>query len=349
MNSTYNDTIQSPHPTLHCLKVKEMQSKVLLKLYTLMLKIRLAEEAVAECYLKQEITMYIHLYIGQEAIATGICMHLKKGDFIFSNHRSHGHFVARGGGLKPLFSELFGRLTGCSKGKGGSMHLVDAAKGYMGSSSIVAGNIPISVGCALAFKLSGTRNIAVSFFGDGAVDEGVFYESLNFAALKNLPVLFVCENNFYAICSHQLKRQSSDNIFEKARVFGVSSKRLDGNDVLKIYTEAGKIIKGMREGGGPYLLECRTYRWMGHAGPKEDWELGYRTKEELNYYKTRCPIKRLEKLLFKKKILNEHLRLKIRASILKEIEEAKTFARKSPWPKRSHLLKDVFSKRRISL
>lgn len=323
--------------------------KELLSLYEKMIRIRLVEEAVADCYKKKEISMYIHLYVGQEAIASAICTNLNKDDFVYSNHRSHGHYIAQGGNLKAFFAELFGRQTGCSSGKGGSMHLIDLGVGYMGSSSIVGGNIPIAVGTGLALKLKHSKNIAVSFFGDGACDEGVLYESLNFAALKKLPVFFVCENNFYAICSHQSKRQALDNIYKKARVFGVPAERVDGNDGMKLYLKVKNIVRGIREGNGPYFLECRTYRWMGHAGPSSDDSLAYRSKADIEYWKKRCPIRRLEDYLFKKKILTESQRAGFIQKINKQIQEALEFARKSPFPGISQLNKDIFSQKRIVL
>ena len=310
-----------------------------------MLEIRLSEERIAAMHLKKEITGPVHLYTGQEAIAAGVCAHLNKDDYVFSNHRSHGHFIAKGACLEALFAELFGRLGGCSKGKGGSMHLVDTSVGYMGSSSIVAGNIPICVGVGLALKLKRSRNISVCFFGDGAVDEGAFYESLNFASLKDLPVFFVCENNFYAICSHQSKRQKNDDIYKRSIALGVPAKRLDGNDVLEIEAESARIIKSMRRQQGPYLIECRTYRWMSHAGPKEDTHLGYRCQEELDYWKSRCPIKRMEGFLFKKNIITKQQSMDIRSDILGRIDQAVSFARRSPAPASCDLLEDVTSKR----
>ena len=329
--------------------MRSFPAGTLLKLYTMMLRLRMAEEAIAERYVDKEICMYIHLYIGQEAIATGVCANLSKDDYVYSNHRSHGHYLAQGGSLKCLFSELMGRATGCSSGKGGSMHLIDTSVGYMGSSSIVAGNIPIAVGTALALAMRRTRRISVTFFGDGAADEGVFYESLNFAALKGLPVLFVCENNFYAICSHQSKRQKFDNIFKRCGVFGVPGMRIDGNDVSRVYAASRDIITAMRGGKGPYLLECRTYRLLGHGGPKYDTDLGYRTKKELEYWQVKCPIRRLEKFLFGKGALNDQIKARIVRRVEREIDEAIDFARKSPVPKRCDLVKDVTSGKRMRI
>ena len=227
------------------------------------------------------------------------------------------------------------------------MHLVDTSCGYMGSSSIVGGNIPISVGSALALKSKRSKNISVCFFGDGAVDEGAFYEGLNFASLKRLPIFFICENNFYAIYSHQLKRQKEDNIFRKSIALGVGAKRLDGNDAIEVWGEAKEIIKRMRRGEGPYLIECRTYRWMAHSGPRENQHLGYTIKGELDYWKSMCPIKRLEAYLSKKRLITEKQRASIKTKIMNDIDKAISFAKRRPFPGKDDLLRDVTSKRKI--
>ena len=249
-----------------------------LALYKNMLRIRLAEEMIAKKYSEGEIRLGIHLCIGQEAIAAGVCENLQKGDYIFSNHRSHGHYIAGNGDLPELFAELYGKASGCSSGKGGSMHLFDGRIGYLGSSSIVGGNTALAVGTALASKYFNLPRVTVCFVGDGTVDEGTFYEALSFAALKELPVLFVCENNFYAIFSHIKARQKYDNIYRRYREIGVPGKRIDGNDPLKVYEVSKRLIEEIRNEygeGGPLSKET-------HNALKKPIETLSRAVEELS-------------------------------------------------------------------
>lgn len=325
----------------------KLTKKEVLDLYRNMLKIRLTEERVSQEYLEGRIRLFIHLYIGQEAVATGVCKNLQKGDYIFSSHRSHGHYIAANGDLNKLFAELYGKASGCSSGKGGSMHLFDKSVGYLGSSSIVGGSIPIAVGTALTSKYLKLPRVTVCFFGDAAVDEGVFYESLNFAALKKLPVLFVCENNSYAIFSHISVRQKFDNIYKRYKEMGIPGERVDGNDVLKVYKTSKQLVKKIRKGEGPFLLECRTYRWMAHAGPLSDESLGYRSIKEIEKWRKRCPVKRLEKYMIKENIVKNDDLIRIRKKISDDIQKAVLFAENSEFPNKEHLLKDVMSKKKI--
>lgn len=310
----------------------------------MMLKIRLFEERIVQLYPQQEIRTPVHLYIGQEAIAAGVCFYLEREDYCFTNHRSHGHCIAKGITLPSIMAELYGKKTGCCKGKGGSMHLADIDQGILATSAIVGGGIPLAVGAALSLKFKKSKNIAVTFFGDGAVDQGVFYESMNFAALKKLPVLFVCENNFYATNSPLKARQSQDNIFQKGEVFGIKGFRCDGNNALEILKISGELIQKIRRGSGPFLLECRTYRWKGHVGPDGDIEKGCRPKSELNFWVKKCPIKKLQDYLLHKGVLSEEKIKKIRDQIQKEIAIAYDFARKSPLPNIKEVYTDVYYK-----
>ncbi len=321
---------------------KKVKSKDLIKIYSVMLKIRLFEERIIQLYPQQEIRTPVHLYIGQEAIAAGVCYYLKKEDYCFTNHRSHGHCIAKGISLQSIMAELYGKKTGCCKGKGGSMHLADADQGILATSAIVGGGIPLAVGAALSLKFKKSKNIAVTFFGDGAVDEGMFYESLNFAALKKLPVLFVCENNFYATNSPLKARQPLDNIFKKGRIFGIDGFRCDGNDAIEVLDISRRLIEKIRRGCGPFLLECRTYRWKGHVGPDSDVEKGCRPQYELESWIKKCPIKRLESHLLKKKILTKEKIEKIHCQIQDEITIAHDFAKNSPFPDIEALCKDVY-------
>ncbi len=318
------------------------RADILLKSFTTMLKIRLFEERLIALYPEQEMKTPVHLYIGQEAIAAGVCSYLTDEDYLFSTHRCHGHCIAKGMPLTEMMAEFYGKKTGCCKGKGGSMHLVDPSVGILATSAIVGGGIPLAVGAALSIKFKKTKNIAVVFFGDGAVDEGVFFESLNFASLKKLPVLFVCENNFYATNSHVRKRQPLNNIFQRGRIFGVPGICCDGNDLVKISKIAGSLISKIRRYGGPYLMECRTYRWMGHVGPDCDEKKGCRPAREVKSWKGKCPVKKIEQYLLKKKILRREDLIHMRAEIKQEIDKAVDYAKKSPFPEPQDVCQDVY-------
>jgi TPP-dependent pyruvate/acetoin dehydrogenase alpha subunit len=329
--------------------VNRLTKRETLALYVNMLKIRLAEEMISQKYLEGEIRLAIHLCIGEEAVAAGVCENLQKGDYIFSNHRSHGHYIAGNGDLNKLFAELYGKAGGCSSGKGGSMHLFDSSIGYLGSSSIVGGNIPIAVGTGLASKCLKLPRVTVCFFGDGAADEGTFYEALNFAAIKSLPVLFVCENNFYAIFSNQKVRQKLDNIYRRYREMGVPGIRVDGNDAIKVYEVSKHLIEGIRNGQGPFLMECRTYRWMAHAGPSPDNGLGYRSDQDIKNWRRKCPIQRLENYMLNHKIVEKNYLMRIHRKVSDDIKRAVLYAQNSEYPQKEDLLKDIMSVKKVTL
>ena len=310
----------------------DIPAKTLQAMYRTMLRIRKFEERVAELVSKKEIICPCHLYIGEEAVATGVCAALRKDDYVFSTHRSHGHYIAKGGDIKALMAELYCRATGCSKGRGGSMHLASPDVGLPGSSAIVAGTIPLAVGAALVFSLQKRDSVSVAFFGDGAANEGTFYESLNFASLKKLPVIFVCENNFYSTHMPVSSCLADTDIYKKAEAFNMPGVRVDGNNIMEVFNVAKKAIEDARSGKGPTLIECMTYRWRGHVGPSYDLNKGLRSKEELEYWLNRCPIKMLEEFLLKHSIMLESEKLWIYATIEKEIEEALVFAKESPYP-----------------
>jgi len=322
--------------------VKDIPEKLLKKMYALMLKIRLFEERVGELVSNKEIQTPCHLYIGQEAVATGICLALRKDDYVFSTHRCHGHYIAKGGDTKRLMAEIHCKATGCSKGKGGSMHIVAPNVGFLGSSAIVGGCIPLAVGVALASTMQNNSRVAVTFFGDGAINEGVFYESLNFASLKKLPVIFVCENNFYSTHMSISKIQADTNIYKKAEVFKMQGIRIDGNNVVKVFKETKKAIEHARAGKGPILIECLTYRWRGHVGPSWDLDKPIRPKEEVMWWVNNCPIKRLEQFLLKESILSESEKSLISKKTEEEVEDAIKFAKDSPYPDPEEVLNDVF-------
>jgi len=287
-------------------------------LYTTMLRIRRVEEKIAELLCsKPEIVCPVHLYTGQEAVAAGVCASLRRDDYVFSTHRSHGHYIAKGGDIKALMAELYGKATGCSRGRGGSMHLASPDIGLPGSSAIVAGTIPLAVGAALAFSLRGQDAVSVAFFGDGAANEGA----------THMPV---------AACL------ADTRIYKKAEAFDMPGIRVDGNNIFEVFSTAGKVIENARRGRGPALIECMTYRWRGHVGPNFDLDKGLRTKKELDYWMDRCPIRTLERFLSGHDILSESERARICEDIDKEITEAIAFALESPYPDESELLDNVF-------
>ncbi|MDO8125624.1 MAG: thiamine pyrophosphate-dependent dehydrogenase E1 component subunit alpha [Candidatus Brocadiales bacterium] len=322
--------------------LKSISSDVLRNMYYMMVKIRREGERVAELYPEQEMRCPTHLSIGQEAVAVGVCANLRKDDYAFSLHRCHAHYLAKGGDLKQLIAELYGKKTGCAKGVGGSMHLVAPNVGFMGASSIVAGTIPIAAGTALATAMQGSDRVSVAFFGDAGVEEGTFHETLNFAALKNLPVIFVCENNLYATHSHLLARQAADNIFERGESHRVAGTCVDGNDLLAVYRVTKDAISHCRHGQGPYLIECKTYRWREHVGPYYDYDMGYRSKEELEKWMAKCPLKLYEKMLLENGILSQEDANAITKQVDEEIEEAVAFAKESPFPDEAELLKNIY-------
>lgn len=302
----------------------------------------MTEEKIADLYPEQEMRCPTHLYIGQEAVSSGVCHALKKTDYVFSSYRSHGAYIAKGGSIKKLFAEIYGKVTGCSKGKGGSMHVIAKDVNFMGTSALVAGVIPIAAGAALASLMKKDGKVSVVFFGDGATEEGVFHETLNFAAMKKLPVVFICENNFYATHSHQMTRQAFDNIYKRSSIYNIPGIRVDGNDVLKVHETAANAIDNARKGKGATLIEYRTYRWLEHVGCYYDYELGYRSKEELDKWMKKCPIKTYEAMLLKKRIITQNTIDAMKKDIREEIEEAVSFAKTSPFPEPEEALKDVY-------
>lgn len=319
-----------------------MPRDTLLSMYEMMLRIRKFEEKIVEVYPEQEMRCPTHISIGQEAAAVGVCTVLRRDDCVFSTHRCHAHYLAKGGDPRRMIAELYGKKTGCTGGKGGSMHLTDNSVSMMGTSAIVGASIPLAVGAALAFAMQGSDCVAVSFFGDAGVEQGVFHESLNFAALKQLPVLFVCENNFYSTQTPIAKRQPMDNIFKHGEIYGIPGERIDGNDVLAVYLAANKAVQRCRHGEGPTLLECRTYRWREHVGPYYDYDLGYRTKTEVEEWIARCPVEGWGKRLLKAKITTTADLQLIASKIDEEVESAFVLAKADPVPDEADLFKNVY-------
>jgi TPP-dependent pyruvate/acetoin dehydrogenase alpha subunit len=306
------------------------------RFYKSLYRIRRVEETIAEIYPTDKIKSPVHLSIGQEAVAVGVCEALKPDDIVFGTYRSHAAYLAKGGDLNRMIAELYGKVTGCAKGKGGSMHLVDVAHGVMGASAVVGTTIANAVGYAYALKLRRKDSVVVSFFGDGGTDEGVFHESMNFAALKNLPIIFVCENNFYAIHTHLLKRHNAANLCERARSYGMPAEQIGDNDVFRIHERVGAAVNALRSGEmGPFFFECPTYRLKEHVGPGDDFHLGYRTALEADPWIKNDPVKRLVEMI-------EHPRRRqIEEEAEAEIRAAFAFAEESPFPEAEELFTDI--------
>jgi TPP-dependent pyruvate/acetoin dehydrogenase alpha subunit len=266
-------------------------------LYRVMLRIRRVEEAIAERYAAQEMRCPVHLSIGQEAVAAGVCAALRRQDGVFSGHRAHAHYLAKGGALTAMLAEIYGKAEGCSKGIGGSMHMIDLAAGFLGAVPIVGATVPLAVGAAWAAKLRGEDKVITVFFGDGTFEEGVVYESINFAVLHRLPVLFVCENNLYACYTRLPTRQPERSIHTQAAACGCTAINVDGNDALAVFDAADSAVADLRKGGCPVFIECSTYRWREHCGPNIDDDLGYRPAAEVDQWKAACPVDRLAVML----------------------------------------------------
>ncbi len=309
-----------------------------------MLRIRIVEEELASYYAEQEMRCPVHFCIGQEAVAVGVCQALKDTDSVMSNHRSHGHYLAKGGNLNAMVAELYGRDTGCAYGKGGSMHLIDRSVNFLGATSIVAGTIPVTCGVAFSNKLKNKNSVAAVFFGDAATEEGLFYESLNFAALHKLPVLFICENNLYSVYSPiHVRQPSSRRIHDVALSLGVNSSRVDGNDVETVYQASMKAVNNINSGQGPFFLEAMTYRYLEHCGPNCDIMVGYRTEEELSNWKKKDPVAIYEQYLLDNSIVSEYFIKDARQRILDEIRAAVNFAKSSSLPEADQLIKNVYA------
>jgi len=321
-----------------------MKPETLKQLYYQMLRIRAVEEKIAELYPEQEMRCPVHLCIGQEAVAAGVCANLSRNDYVLSTHRSHAHYLAKGGDLKAMIAELYGKVTGCSKGKGGSMHLVDISVGFLGATPIVGSTVSIAVGVAFGSVMRGEHRVTVVFFGDAAAEEGVFHESLNFTMLKKLPVVFVCENNLYSVQSPLSVRQPEEReIFELAKGHGMESYHGDGNDVIKVYQLVERAIGKARQGGGATFLEFKTYRWREHCGPYDDFDLGYRTESEFQEWRRRCPIDMLkERLLSDGVFCNQDIDDMV-SDLEAEIAEAVVFAKESAFPEKQLLLEHIYA------
>jgi pyruvate dehydrogenase E1 component alpha subunit len=319
--------------------------KFLLGLYRMMCKIRRSEESMVEPIINGDVKCPVHLYTGEEAIATGVCAALLKSDYVFGNHRSHGHYLAKGGDLKTLVAEIYGKETGCARGRGGSMHVIDPENGMLGAAPIVAGTISLATGAALAAKIRKDSKVAVSFFGDGATGEGVLYESLNFASLNSLPIVFVCENNLYATHMPIRECRISDAIFEVGKPCNISSFKVDGNNVLEVYEISKQAVEQCRKNNGPVFMECVTYRMRGHVGPDDNIQgthTDIRPDEEVSAWEKRDPIGHFRQYLLNENRVSESELNLIEADIEKEIEAAYAFTKNSPYPGTEELTRYVY-------
>jgi len=321
----------------------DIDLELISSLHESMLRIRLIEESLAELYKEQEMRTPTHFSIGQEAVAAGVCEALTREDVVYSGHRSHAHFLAKGGDLGGLVAELYGKATGVSRGRGGSVHLSARDVGFIASSAILGETIATAVGSALAFFMDGEARVAVTFFGDGTIDEGIFSESLNFAAVHKLPVIFVCENNLYSTNTTMGARQPAGTVIaDRAEALSVPAQRVDGYDVVAVYEATRAAREFCLAGAGPRFLEVSTYRWREHVGPYEDHHLGYRSLEELQAWMERDPIKATETQLESAEILTPDKLDQRYSRIKEEIEKAVSDAKSSPFPDVKELLEDTY-------
>ncbi len=325
--------------------MEEYSKDFLINLYKVMLRVRLCEESFVDPILKGEIKCPVHLCSGEEAVAVGVCEVLKKTDNIFGSHRSHGHFLAKGGSLKELIAEVYGKETGCSRGRGGSMHLIDPDIGMLGSAPIVAGTISLALGAALASQIRKDRGVSVSFFGDGATGEGVLYESMNFASLKNLPIIFVCENNLYSTHMPISKCRPNNDIYKMADPLDIVAIEVDGNNVIEVYEAANKAVELCRKGKGPVFIECKTYRLRGHVGPDDNIQgvhTDIRSEDEIEMWKKRDPLVTFRQYLENENIATTGEVEDIYHEVGIEIEEAYKYMNESAYPGKSEVMEYVF-------
>jgi len=312
----------------------------LTEMYRKMLEIRFFEEKVFELYGQNLVPGTIHLYAGEEAVAVGVCANLRKDDYIVSTHRGHGHCIAKGARLDKTMAEILGKKTGYCEGKGGSMHIADFNIGMLGATAVVGAGIPIATGAGLSIKLRGTDQVTACFFGDGASNQGTFHEGINMAAIWKLPVLFVCENNLYAMGTHQTRVMLIENIAKRAVAYGIPGVSVDGNDVIAVYEAAQEAVKHARSGSGPTLIECKTYRHKGHS--RFD-PATYRPKEEVEEWIEKDPIQRLKRRLLEQWNISNEETTQIEKEVADAVETAVKFAMGSPYPAPEEALEDVYA------
>jgi len=309
-------------------------------MYKTMLRIRKFEEKAMSLFAEGKIPGFVHLYIGEEAVATGVSANLDAQDYITSTHRGHGHIIAKGGNLNFMMAELFGKATGYCKGKGGSMHIADASRGILGANGIVGAGHNIALGAGLSIKYKNSGQVCVCFFGDGSTNQGTFHEALNLASIWKLPIIFVCENNLYGISMRQSRHQAIQDIADRAAAYNMPGVTVDGNDVFAVYEAANEAVKRARDMQGPTLIECKTYRHRGHF---EGDPALYRSEEEKKEWLTKDPIKRLENFMVENNIMTEAEIEAVVWEITKEVMDAVEFAENSPEPEISSVVEDIYT------
>ncbi len=323
-------------------KVSDTSAAQWTRIYRQMWKIRVFEEHANELYLSAKMPGLTHMYTGQEAVAVGVCEALGQHDYITSTHRGHGHCVAKGADFKPMFAELLGKEAGYCRGKGGSMHIADQDNGNLGANAIVGGSMGIATGAAMSAKMRGSGQVAVCFFGEGALGQGLLYEVMNMAKLWNLPVLYLCENNLYNEYTHYSETTAGE-IVDRAKAFGIHAEQVDGQDVRAVYAASQRLVKQMREQQGPAFLECLTYRYHGHHVGDINREY-YRSKDEEATWKSeRDPISLFERWLIEEEIADKAALEKIEAEVREDAQAAVDFALDAPYPDESEVTKHVYA------
>jgi TPP-dependent pyruvate/acetoin dehydrogenase alpha subunit len=306
------------------------------RFYSQMYLIRHTEEEIIRLYPTDKIKSPVHLSIGQEFVSVGVCEALQESDIVFGTYRGHALYLAKGGNLDEMVAELYGKETGCARGKGGSMHLVDPTVGMMGTSAVVATSIPHAAGYAYALKTSGKQDVVICFFGDGATEEGVFYETMNFAALKNLPIVFVCENNAYAIYTRIEDRMAVTDLCPRVATFGLKTERVTSGNILDVYDATVRAVESARTLQGPVFLEVDTYRWFDHVGPTRDWGLAKRSQEEAQKWFKSDPLKTIGDSL------DDLTRKRLENDVQERVAKAIAFAESSAFPAAQELYQHVF-------
>ncbi|MGQ9626767.1 MAG: thiamine pyrophosphate-dependent dehydrogenase E1 component subunit alpha [Anaerolineae bacterium] len=322
------------------MEISEIPKEKLLLMYERMLKIRHFESKIKDLFATGTMPGFVHLYLGQEAVAVGACAALNDDDNITSTHRGHGHVIAKGGDLKRMMAELYGKATGYNKGKGGSMHIAAPHLGILGADGIVGGGIPIATGAGLSSKLRKSKQVTICFFGDGAANQGTFHEAINIASAFNLPVVYVCENNLYGVGTRQTKVRKVEDIADRAKAYGIPGVIVDGNDVIAVYEAVSQAVERARAGQGPTLIECKTYRWRTHFEGEPDT---YRDPAEVKAWLKREPIAPFRRKLIEMGLLTEAEAQEIEERVKREVEEAVRFALESPEPDLDEALRDVYA------
>ncbi|GAB6087490.1 pyruvate dehydrogenase (acetyl-transferring) E1 component subunit alpha [Alkaliphilus crotonatoxidans] len=317
-----------------------LEKSKIIEMYQSMKRIREFETKAQNLFAEGSIPGFVHLYIGEEAVATGVCANLKENDYITSTHRGHGHIIAKGGDLKYMMAELYGKATGYCKGKGGSMHIADATRGILGANGIVGAGHNIATGAGLTAKYKGTQQVCVCFFGDASTNQGTFHESLNLASIWKLPIVFVCENNLYGISMSQSRHQAIKDVADRGAAYNIPGITVDGNDIFAVYEAAQEAVKRARSGQGPTLLECKTYRHRGHF---EGDAAAYKPTEEQKEWMEKDPIPRMESYMLEKKIVTKEELAALQEGVASEIKEAIDFANNSPYPELESAVEDIYS------